>query len=124
MANRVAGPEAEELAYEVENWIPEHLAPLYAWPGNYRELEQCVRNFLIRRDYRPAASRAVSVFESLTDDFLNGRLTAEELLRRYCTLVYRQTGSYEATARRLGLDRRTVKSKVQDPTVRTRFQPS
>jgi hypothetical protein len=26
--------------------------------------------------------------------------------------VYRQTGSYEETARRLRLDRRTVKSKV------------
>jgi hypothetical protein len=41
-----------------------------------------------------------------------GTLPAEELLRRYCTLVYARTGSYEAAARRLGLDRRTVKAKV------------
>jgi hypothetical protein len=41
-----------------------------------------------------------------------GRLTADELLRRYVTIVYSRTGSYEETARRLGLDRRTVKAKV------------
>ena len=41
-----------------------------------------------------------------------GKITAEELLRRYCSLVYSQTRNYEETARRLGLDRRTVKSKV------------
>jgi hypothetical protein len=35
-------------------------------------------------------------------------------LRRYCTLVFARTGSYQETARRLGLDRRTVKDKV-DP---------
>ena len=41
-----------------------------------------------------------------------GVLTAEELLGRYVTIVYSRTGSYEETARRLGLDRRTVKAKV------------
>jgi DNA-binding CsgD family transcriptional regulator len=42
----------------------------------------------------------------------SGGLTASELISRYCTLVYSQTGSYEETARRLQLDRRTVKAKV------------
>ena len=114
MANRVAGAEAESLAGDVEAWIGEHLGPDYTWPGNYRELEQCVRNFLIRKDYRPVASRKTSSLESLSDDLLNGRLTADELLSRYCTLVYSQTGSYEETARRLKLDRRTIKSRI-DP---------
>ena len=41
-----------------------------------------------------------------------GNLTAEELLGRYVTIVYSRTRSYEETARRLGLDRRTVKAKV------------
>ena len=41
-----------------------------------------------------------------------GLLTADELVGRYVTVVYSRTGSYEETARRLGLDRRTVKAKV------------
>jgi hypothetical protein len=112
MARRVAGDEAEELARDVNRWIAEKLGPNYAWPGNYRELEQCVKNVLIRRDYRPLGGRAVGAAEEMAGDFVGGRLTAEELISRYCTLVYRKTRSYEETARRVGLDRRTVKSKV------------
>jgi sigma-54 interacting transcriptional regulator len=108
MARRVAGAEADTLAAEVTEWIEEHLEADYAWPGNYRELEQCVKNVLIRRDYRPSRTAA----PDLAADLRAGRLTAEQLLSRYCAAVYRETGSYEETARRLGLDRRTVKSKV------------
>jgi hypothetical protein len=39
-------------------------------------------------------------------------LSAEDVLRRFVTIEYRRTGSYEETARRLGLDRRTVTAKV------------
>jgi hypothetical protein len=39
-------------------------------------------------------------------------LPADQLLRRYCTLIHSQTKNYEETARRLALDRRTVKSKI------------
>ena len=105
MAQRVAGPEAEELAADVTKWINENLGDHYEWPGNYRELDQCLKNVLIRRDYRPSIGK-------IRNDFEAGTMTAEELLSRYATLVYRQTGSYEETARRLGLDRRTVKSKI------------
>jgi hypothetical protein len=42
----------------------------------------------------------------------DGRLTAEEVLEHYCRLVYASTASYKETARRLGLDWRTVKEKV------------
>jgi hypothetical protein len=34
------------------------------------------------------------------------------VLRRYCKLVYADTGSYQETGRRLGLDRRTVREKI------------
>ncbi len=110
LARRVAGDDAEPLAAEVETWIRNRLAPDYAWPGNYRELEQCVRNVLIRRDYQPASRHSNE--PDLWEDFRAGRLTADELLGRYCALVYRQTGSYEEAARRLAVDRRTVKSRI------------
>ena len=45
--------EAEKLAQEVESFITQHLGRDYPWPGNFRELEQCVRNILIRGEYRP-----------------------------------------------------------------------
>ncbi|MDE2904704.1 MAG: hypothetical protein OXQ28_01325, partial [Acidobacteriota bacterium] len=49
-----------------------------------------------------------------------GSLTADELLGRYCTTVYARTGSYQETARRLQLDRRTVKRHV-DPELLARL---
>jgi transcriptional regulator with AAA-type ATPase domain len=112
MARRVAGAEAETLAPEVTAWIEKNLEADYPWPGNYRELEQCVKNVLIRRDYRPVRSGSRDPAAEFAQELNLGRLTAEQVLSRYCTLVYRQTGSYEETARRLKLDRRTVKAKV------------
>jgi DNA-binding NtrC family response regulator len=112
MSRRIAGQEAETLARETRSWIDNHLDPHYEWPGNYRELEQCVRNILIRKEYRiPRAAKRRNGGD-LFEEARQGALTASELLTRYCTLVYAQTESYEETARRLGIDRRTVKAKV------------
>ena len=95
------------------DWIGRNLGPGYPWPGNYRELEQCVKNVLIRRDYQPSRPIAEDPAMALSEDLRAGRLTAEQALSRYCEVVYRQTGSYEETARRLQIDRRTVKSKIE-----------
>jgi transcriptional regulator with AAA-type ATPase domain len=114
MARRVAGEEAEELAAEVMQWIDQNLGPDYAWPGNYRELEQCLKNVLIRRNYRPSTASPDDPADRLADDVRAARLTADELLTRYAALVYSRSGTYEETARRLALDRRTVKAKLQN----------
>ena len=112
MSVRIAGEDGPAIAKQALAWIKVNLPADYAWPGNYRELEQCLRNFLIRREYAPfqvaEPVRARDPFAEARE----GALTAEELLCRYCRLVYKQTGSYEETARRLRLDRRTVKAKV------------
>nr|MDP9121933.1 sigma-54 factor interaction domain-containing protein [Acidobacteriota bacterium] len=115
LSRRAAGDElAEELARDVTGWIAAHLGTGYAWPGNVRELAQCVNNVLIRRDYRPARAGGGGrgPRERLAAEIVAGRLEAEEMLWRYCTLVYAEAGSYEEAGRRLGLDRRTVKSRV------------
>jgi transcriptional regulator with AAA-type ATPase domain len=116
IAGRVVGEdEADEVATEAEAWIRTHLGPDYAWPGNVRELEQCLRNLVIRGHYRPRrAERAADPRWAFADAVVAGALDADQLLRRYCTLVYSETGSYTETARRLGLDRRTTRLKV-DP---------
>jgi hypothetical protein len=118
LAARVADEtEAESLARDAEAWIRTHMAPAYGWPGNVRELEQCVRNVMVRGEYhppRPAESRE-SPGVGLAEAMAAGTLSAEDVLRRYCQLVHASTGSYKATARRLGLDWRTVKDKVTQP---------
>ncbi len=116
MALRVAGNEGNLLAEEAIAWIEANLGTDYAWPGNYRELEQCVRNILIRKDYQPHRATPAGK-KDLLSSALQSKLTANELLIRYCTLVYAQTGSYEETARRLEIDRRTVKAKVDKSQV-------
>jgi len=112
--------EAEPLAREVEAWILEHLGADYSWPGNVRELEQCVRNVLLRREYRPprppaplaSAELPAGPTGELAGELARGSLSMDTLLGRYVALVYHQTGSYEEAARRLGIDRRTVKAKL------------
>ena len=100
MARRVAGEEGEPLAAEVEDYAANNLGKDYQWPGNYRELEQCVRNVLIRKSYRPVAPIEKT------------NLSADELITARCRAVFRETGSYAETARRLALNWRTVKTRV------------
>jgi hypothetical protein len=112
-ARRIVGEEeAPGVAREAAAWIERNLGPDYAWPGNVRELEQCVRSFVVRHDYVPQRPAARGAEGALAEAVARGDLTADELLGRYCELVHTRAGSYEAAARRLGLDRRTVKAKL------------
>lgn len=120
VAQRVAGSAmAEPLTDRVVAYVRDHVGLDYAWPGNFRELEQCVRNILIRRVYRPALS-APATTESTTATpaqrlalgISREALTADQVIDAYAALVYASTGSYGAAARKLGLDRRTIKSRV------------
>jgi ActR/RegA family two-component response regulator len=65
---------------------------------------------MIRGEYRPQAPTTAE--DDLVQQVLEGSLTADELVARYVRRVYGQVGSYQEAARRLGLDRRTVKARV------------
>ncbi len=69
---------------------------------------------MVRNTYHPQGREQTAPRESLLEAVASGRLTADELLVQYCTLVYAQTRNYQETARRLGLDRRTIKSRVDE----------
>jgi hypothetical protein len=118
ISKKVAGEEGPELAKEVQAWIQAQLGLDYAWPGNIPELEQCVRNVMIRREYHPNAHQTVGADETLLAEFQDGRLSLDELCQLYCTKVYEQTGSYVEAARQLKIDRRTVKRYVDTQMVK------
>ncbi|MGH0031142.1 MAG: sigma 54-interacting transcriptional regulator [Myxococcota bacterium] len=110
LAARIAGEaEGPALAKEVQQFVEREL-PGHDWPGNVRELEQCVRSVLVHGAYVPP--RASGPGAGLAEALAAGELSADALMRRYCTVVYARTGSYEEAARRLGIDRRTVKAKI------------
>ncbi|MEM1249007.1 MAG: sigma 54-interacting transcriptional regulator [Acidobacteriota bacterium] len=120
-AQTVGRDEAESVALEVLDWVARELGPRYAWPGNFRELEQCVRNVIVRGAYsRPTASEPE---DDLFAPLRSCNLSAEELLNWYTTLVYQREGSYLAASRALEMDRRTVKSRVDEDLLR-RFEGS
>jgi DNA-binding NtrC family response regulator len=114
LARRLLGEEGEAVAGEAIAWIDANLGPRYPWPGNVRELEQCVRSVLVRGSYSapPGGSVASDPFDETVRSLRDGALSADEALNRYCTWVYARSGSFLEASRRLGLDRRTVKARV------------
>jgi len=111
---RAAGEQAPELAERVGEVLRDTLAHDYAWPGNVRELEQAVRRVLLTGHYEgietPEESADDATLESVLHD---GEMTATELTSRYCRMLYERLGSYEQVARRIDLDRRTVKKYIE-----------
>lgn len=108
----ISPSEVKALSEEVEGWIRKELGLDYPWLGNYRELEQCVRNILIHQEYRPLKFGRGNGKKTFVNEVMMGKLSADQLLCWYCTVVYWKTESYAETARRPQLDRRTVKNKI------------
>ena len=79
-----------------------------------RQLAQAIRRILLTHHY---AADIMLTRANLKEDFIekinDGTLKANELLNKYCTLLYQRLGSFQEVARRTGLDRRTVKKYLQ-----------
>jgi len=110
---RILGKPAPELAESILKIIRQQIPEDYPWPGNVRELEQCVRRILLKQQYRGdnilSAADTTNTFNEL---LLRGGFTAQQLLSRYCALLYERLGTYESVAKQTGLDRRTVKKYI------------
>jgi DNA-binding NtrC family response regulator len=110
--------EVEALTEEIVTWINRSLPRDYAWPGNFRELGQCVRNVMIRGSYRPASrmageARKLGPAQELLDQVRGVAITADELLSRYYALAFdRADGNYREAGRRLGVDWRVIKARL------------
>ena len=116
--------EADSLASEVVHWVEQHFGNSYDWPGNIRELEQCVRNVLIRKSYTPTGLipsavlnkvpvRPAQGVDTFVRSLLDGEMTLDQVSELYVTMVYAQLGQYDLAGKKLGIDWRTVKDKVK-----------
>ncbi len=109
--HRVAPDARDELRDDVMAWYEKADLKHYHWPGNMREIEQCVRNVMIHNEYAPAMNSMPCPSDSFPELFRDVSLSAEQLLAEYCALAYRKYGSYEKAANVLKIDRRTVRAK-------------
>ncbi len=101
IVTRVLGESSPSVAEQTERVIARSLPENYAWPGNIRELQQCVRRVLLTSTYEG-------------DPLVKGvRGTAQSrhqaVLRDRARALYLSTGNYGAVARAMGIDRRTAK---------------
>lgn len=103
------GVDSAELGSRVVSLLPEG----HDWPGNVRELEQAIRRILVRGAYRPP-ERQSAERGRLAERIQEGTIDVAEVVRTYCRNLYSELGTYEAVARRTGLDRRTVKKNLSD----------
>src|SRR5688572_9578067 len=111
---RIAGEQAVDLVGLVLDALERDLPRGYRWPGNVRELEQAVRRILMTGRYAgERADPAPNEDEALADKLRAGQLTADELLSRYCALLYRRLGTYAEVAKQTGLDPRTSRKYVE-----------
>lgn len=123
-----APPEfIEQLTRDVLEWIersPE-MGSTYAWPGNFRELEQCVRSVMVRGVYHPPArssaastsilrtNRNPSPLDEFLTDVRDGVLSMDQILDRYCSLLFARSRNVAQTARRLKKHRATVQARIK-----------
>ncbi|MGO9414201.1 MAG: sigma 54-interacting transcriptional regulator [Syntrophobacteraceae bacterium] len=116
-ADADAEEEAERLTEEVVIWVRVHLGDNYTWPGNFRELSQCVRNVMIRGRYLPLSTGGNSAdhltpIEELLTQVRGGTASSDELLGRYYALVLHECeGNYRKAGRRLKVDWKTVRDR-------------
>jgi DNA-binding NtrC family response regulator len=117
IARKFAGETAgETLAQETMDWTRKHLSPDYPWPGNFRELEQCVRNVMVHGEYhppvlhRPQAARNNEAALA----FANGTFDLDALCRAYIRQEYQRCPQLKALAVKLGADPRTLRKYLLD----------
>jgi transcriptional regulator with AAA-type ATPase domain len=114
IVDRIVAPhERESTIDEVLSWIKSNLPKDYSWPGNFRELEQCVRGILIRQHYQPRLSRKLSK-GNVWSQMEAGQLSLDQVISFYCRHVHQFTNSLSNSAKQLQVDRRTLQSRMSE----------
>ncbi len=115
MVGRMIGRDSPELCEMVRDVIDKKLGNDYPWYGNVRELEQCVRRVVLKKNYEgEKTSMKPGLKAGLQCGIENGDITAHHLIAGYCKLLYDRYGTFEEVARRAKLDRRTVNKYIKE----------
>jgi DNA-binding NtrC family response regulator len=101
----------------------------YDWPGNIRELENCMeravalcRYDVVTTDDLPERIRAHARSELVVDSSADEMVTLDEMQRRYVRRVLAAfRGNKTRAARALGIDRRSLYRRINRPSVPSMF---
>ncbi len=115
LIQRTLGTSDSKTVDEIMCGIERSVGFDYAWPGNMRELDQCVRNLLIHGRYLPALQAPpTDALEPLFRQMRAAQADLDEVVSTYSRWVYAKEGSYSRAGQTLGIDRRTVAKHVGD----------
>jgi len=116
LMQRILGESDKAGVDEMMGAIEQSVGEDYRWPGNMRELEQCVRNLLIHGEYAPASRPSrTDALEVLFQRMRSAGAPLDEITSEYVRWVHRREGSYARAGKALGIDRRTVAKHIGDP---------
>ena len=115
LVSRSLGTDDQATFEQVMDGIERNVPPDYPWPGNMRELDQCVRNLLIHGHYLPPTRPGRQEgLEPLFQDMRGSKADLDRVVETYVRWAYSQHGSYTGAGEALGIDRRTVAKHAGD----------
>jgi DNA-binding NtrC family response regulator len=115
LTQRNLGTSDSKTLDEIMSGIEQSVGFDYAWPGNMRELDQCVRNLLIHGRYLPPRQpEPTDGLEPLFHQMRAAQADLDAVVSTYSRWVYSREGSYARAGQTLGIDRRTVAKHVGD----------
>lgn len=106
---------AKALSSKVVEQLNRQVPRNYSWPGNFRELEQAVRNIIVRNEYTPIENQ--TVHPEITKIYQESQVTLNEWNKLYAQRAFKNSGSYRAAAHLLQVDQRTLKKLVNKKTI-------
>ena len=107
------GAEGEKaLSSRVLDKLNSQVPKNYSWPGNFRELEQAVRNIIVRNEYLPVENQPVDL--EVDKIYKESSLTLNKWSKMYAVKAFKNTGSYRGAANLLEVDQRTLKKLVDE----------
>jgi DNA-binding NtrC family response regulator len=114
IVKRIVGEDSGELMEIIKDTVRRHPGAGYPWYGNVRELEQCVRRVILKKEYRGEfPEEHDSLDKQICARIEAGDMPAGQLMAGYCRLLYERFKTYEEVARITGLDRRTVTKHIK-----------